>query len=124
MATSKKAHPKIAGCYWENGVIYYSIKVKGRRYRGSLYTSDPAVAKRRREEKKNELVGQARFGADVPTLFEDVLLKWGANLIKSGSANTHTRYLCSMERMKPYLAGKTLAQITKRLLNDMVEDRQ
>ena len=68
MATSKKAHPKIAGCYWENGAIYYSIKVKGRRYRGSLYTSDPAVAKRRREEKKNELVGQARFGADVPTL--------------------------------------------------------
>lgn len=124
MAASKKAQPKIAGCYWENAVIYYSIKVKGKRYRGSLFTSDPAVAKRERAKKKEELVKQARFGADIPTLFEDVLLKWGANLITSGSDETHKRYFCSIEQMKPWLAGKTMAQITKRLLNEMVEERQ
>jgi integrase/recombinase XerD len=113
-----------AGCYWENDVLYWRIKVNGREKRGSLYTSDPAIAKQRRQAKKAELVGQARFGEDVPTRFEDVLEKWGANLIKSGAPSTHTRYLCSMDQMKPYLSGKTLSQITKRLLNDMVEERQ
>jgi integrase/recombinase XerD len=123
MARTVKAKPP-AGCYWENDVLYWRIKVNGREKRGSLYTSDPAVARQRRQAKKTELIGQARFGDDVPTKFEDVLEKWGANLIKSGAASTHTRYLCSMEQMKPWLAGRSLSQITKRLINDMVEARQ
>lgn len=124
MAKSKKAEPKVPGCYWENGVIYFDIMVKGKRQRGSLFTSDPVVAKRERQIKKDELTKQARFGPDALELFEEVLAKWGAQLIRTGSAKTHERYFVSMEQMKPFLAGRKLLEINRRLLNEMVEERQ
>jgi integrase/recombinase XerD len=124
VAAAKKSPPKVTGCYVENGVYYFDIKISKQRHRGSLFTSDPAVAKRERKKKKDDLIQQVRFGDGKPVLFEEIMKKWHADLIRTGSTNTHRRYLCSMNTMKEWLAGKTLLQITKRLLNDMVEERQ
>jgi integrase/recombinase XerD len=57
-------------------------------------------------------------------MFEDVMDKFFENLATSKAESTITRYLCSMEQLKPYLAGRTLFDINRRLLGDLVEDRQ
>ena len=113
-----------AGCYWENDVLYYGIKIGGKRFRGSLFTSDPAVAKRKRQEKKEELTNRIRFGADDPNDFVDVLAKWLKSIESSNAESTITRYQCSMDQLKPYLHNLTLGQIDRRLLWTIVEDRQ
>ena len=120
----RKKEPKIPGCYWENGVIYFGIKIDGKRFRGSLHTSDPKRAKQLREAKKKELTERIRFGADDPNDFVDVLAKWLVQLPTSVGPNTETRYICSMDQLKPYLHNLTLAQIDRKLLWTIVEDRQ
>lgn len=119
-----KKESKIPGCYWENGVIYYGIKIDGKRFRGSLFTSDPKRARQLREAKKKELTERIRFGADDPNDFVDVLAKWLVQLPTSVGPNTETRYICSMDQLKPYLHNLTLAQIDRKLLWTIVEDRQ
>ena len=123
MAKPKKV-TKVTGCYWQDGSYHYDIKINKRRKRGSLYTDDPTVAKRERKKKKDELTDQMRFGGGVPTLFEQIFQKWWADLIRTGSPRTHERYLTSMRSMGRWLAGRTVFQITKALINEMVEERQ
>jgi integrase/recombinase XerD len=113
-----------AGCYWENGVLYYRIKINGKRHRGSVYTSDPVRAKQLREAKKRELTEQLRFGADDPNYFADVLAKWLVQLPTAVGPSTETRYICSMDQLKPFLRDVTLAQIGRKLLWEIVEERQ
>ena len=119
-----KKEPKIPGCYWENGVIYFGVKIDGKRFRGSLHTSDPKRAMQLREAKKKELTERIRFGAGDPNDFVDVLGKWLVQLPTSVGPNTETRYICSMDQLKPYLHNLTLAQIDRKLLWTIVENRQ
>jgi integrase/recombinase XerD len=114
-----------AGCFWKGSVLYGRVKVKGRKpIKWSLRTSDVAIAKRRHEEEKKRLIGKVYYGEDNPTTFEAVLEKWGTNLVKSGSSNTHTRYFCSMDQIKSWLIGKTMDQITRKLIWEIVDERQ
>jgi len=119
-----KAKKAPAGCYSENGVLYYGIKINGKRFRGSLFTSDPVRAKQLREAKKKELTDRIRFGADDPNEFVDVLAKWLVQLPSAVEPSTETRYICSMDQLKPYLHNVTLAQIDRKLLWTIVEERQ
>jgi integrase/recombinase XerD len=114
-----------AGCFWKGDVLYGRVKVKGRSIKWSLRTGDVKLAKRRREEEKERLIGKVYYGEnDDATTFEAVLGKWGTALVKSGSSETHKRYFCSIEQIKSWLIGKTMDQITRKLIWEIVDERQ
>jgi integrase/recombinase XerD len=51
-----------AGCYWRGNVLWGQFQVKGRQFRFTLRTDDPAVAVKRWKAAKERAVSEAYFG--------------------------------------------------------------
>jgi integrase/recombinase XerD len=102
--------------------------VAGRREQWSLDTSDPAIAKKRREAGKARLVADARHG-DGKRSLEEAIVAWENALARKVAEGvlgqkTKTRYLVSIKQLAPYLDGKALTEIDLRLLSAIVEARE
>ena len=124
---AKRAKPP-PGCYWRGSTLWAAAMVNGRRCWWSLDTSDPAIAKKRREAGKARLVADANHG-DAQRSFEEATVAWEAHLARQVDngvlgRKTKTRYLCSIGQLAPYLEGRTLTDIDMRFLGGMVQGRE
>ena len=125
MAKRAKAPP---GCYWRGATLWAKAMVGGRMSWWSLDTSDPAIAKKRREAGKARLLADAKHG-DAKRSLEEAIVAWEANLTRQVAngvlgQKTETRYLVSIKQLAPYLDGKALSDIDLRLLTEIVEARE
>jgi integrase/recombinase XerD len=111
-----------AGCYWREGTLYGYAKVSGKRFRWSLETDDPAVAKARRKAGRQRLVAE-RHG-DAVRSFAEAFESWDKQLDRAVGAGTADRYRCSLIQIAPWLEGKTLSEIDGRLIAEIIEARQ
>src|SRR5262245_35652244 len=90
-----------AGCYWRWSTLWGCTEINGRRYRWSLDTDDPAIARKRFEAGKARLVADVRHG-DGKRSLKEALVTWEAYLTRqvvNGALGqkTKTRYLCRSE---------------------------
>ena len=125
MAKRAKAPP---GCYWRGSTLWAKAMVGGRMSWWSLDTSDPAIAKKRREAGKARLLADAKHG-DAKRSLEEAIVAWEGNLTRQVAngvlgQKTETRYLVSIKQLAPYLDGKALSDIDLRLLTEIVEARE
>ena len=125
MAKRAKAPP---GCYWRGATLWAKAMVGGRMSWWSLDTSDPAIAKKRREAGKARLLADAKHG-DAKRSLEEAIVAWEGNLTRQVAngvlgQKTETRYLVSIKQLAPYLDGKALSDIDLRLLTEIVEARE
>ena len=94
-----------AGCYWRGNTLRGEVKVHGRRRRWSLDTDDPAVAKARRQAGKERAVADS--SGDARRSFEEVFKRGTLQFLRTVSAKTAKRYLCSLAQLAPWLDGRS-----------------
>jgi hypothetical protein len=81
------------------------------------------MAKKRRKAGKDFATAEAH--GDASYSYANAIKAWAAqieNLV--GSQKTAKRYLCSIAQLDEFLSGKSLAQIDRTLLGDIVEKRR
>lgn len=114
-----------ANTYWRGDVLWGRLKVKGRKHRWSLRTSDPAVAASRVKAERTRLIAATHYGDDRK-LFADILVEWAAHIAESGDIgpNTMKRYSSSLDQMAPWLDGKYLDEVDKGLVKTIITQRR
>lgn len=109
---------------WRNGIAYGRIEVNGKECRRSLRTTDPAQARRRLKEWKDEVMAEAGLGEAKHSWMEAVgryLLEVGPGTVKP---EVLKRYECSLTQVHPWLGHLRVDQITRRTIADMVGGRK
>jgi integrase/recombinase XerD len=120
---SKNRKPP-AGTYWRNGVLWGRVRLTGKpAFQRSLDTDDPKIAARRIEAIKAELNGRVKHG-EARYAFSEATAAWGVNLTDRVSANTASRYLCSLGQLASYLNDKFIDQINGTLIADIIRGRR
>lgn len=120
MSKGKRKAP--AGCYWRGATLWGYAKVNGRRFRWSLETDDPALAKARRNAGRERLVAEKH--GDAVRSFAEVFESWDKQIERAVGPTTADRYRCSLIQVAPWLEAKTLADIDGRLIAEIIEARQ
>lgn len=110
--------------FWRGDTLWGRIKIKGRDHKWSLRTSDPDVAAARSKAERERLVAAAHYGDDRK-LCEDVVLNWAKHHISHHVAeSTAIRYAVSLKQLEPWLGGKYLDEVNRRLVADIVDGRR
>lgn len=109
MAERPKA-PKYT--YWRQGVLWARFTVNGHEYRGSLRTNEPKVARARVAKLREKEIGAAAFGEDRKT-WEQACIEWGTHIVNEVGRLTAKRYICSLDQVKPFIAGRFVDEISK-----------
>jgi integrase/recombinase XerD len=116
----KSKAPK--GTYWRGNTLWGRYKINGQEYRWSLETDDPKLAKKRRDEGKNQAL---RRQADRNRLiFEDLIPGWDRHIRGQVSEKTVQRYLSSLDQISHLLEGRYLDEIDAKLIGQIIEERQ
>lgn len=109
---------------WRNGIAYGRIEVNGKECRRSLRTKDPAQARRRLKEWKDEVMAEAGLAEPKHSWMEAVgryLLEVGPGTVKP---EVLKRYECSLAQVHPWLGHLRVEQISRRTIADMVGGRK
>lgn len=109
MAERKKAP---ANTYWRGDTLHYRFAVAGTPFRGSLRTSDVAVARRRVAEKIAKAKAEVHFG-EVRRSWLDAVAEWAPWIAKNIGPRTAARYATSIMVAKPHLQGYDIHSIGK-----------
>lgn len=120
MGARKKRAPK--GCFWRGPTLWGYAKINGQRFRWSLETDDPSLAKTRREAVRQRLVAEKH--GDAVRTFTEVYDAWDKQIERAVGARTADRYRCSLEQISPWLDGKTLPEIDGKLIAEIIARRQ
>lgn len=111
-----------AGCFWRGNTLWGRFYINGREVRKSLQTSDPKVAKRRRQAGQERVIAD-KFG-DATREFVEVVEAWSQWIERQVSPATCRRYATSLDQLAPWLDGKMLSDIDGRLVSEIVKSRQ
>jgi integrase/recombinase XerD len=112
-----------AGCYWKGNVLWGRSRKGGKVIQWSLETNDPRIAAEKRREKEGRIVAILR-GDGVKTL-HDAIEQWTLGWLDHNvRPRTADRYLVSLGQVAPFLEGKTLGDITAKLISALIEARQ
>jgi site-specific recombinase XerD len=109
---------------WRGGIAYGRIEVNGKELRRSLRTKDPAEARGRLKEWKDEVMAAAGLAEHRHSWMEAVgryLLEVGPGAVKP---DVLKRYECSLTQVHPWLGNLRVDQITRRIIADMVGGRK
>lgn len=109
---------------WRSGIAYGRIEVNGKELRRSLRTKDPAEARRKLKEWKDEVMAEAGLGEAKHSWMEAVgryLLEVGPGAVKP---EVLKRYECSLTQVHPWLGHLRVDEITRRVIADMVGGRK
>jgi integrase/recombinase XerD len=115
----RKAPP---GCYWRGKILWGEVQIKGQRVRWSLGTSDPILAKARRQAGKARAIADVH--GDARRTVAEVYSAWDAQLERSVGPKTAKRYLVSLKQLAPWLDERDLADINGRLVAEIIRERQ
>jgi integrase/recombinase XerD len=111
------------GCYWRGDTLWGKKIVRGERYRWSLRTDDPKIAKQRYAAETGRLVGAAYFGEHRRT-FTEVYADWATWIATDVSPSTVKRYAVSLGMLEPFLSGRYLDEVTGKLVVEIIRSRQ
>jgi integrase/recombinase XerD len=111
------------GCYWRGSTLYGQVKVCGVKYRFSLGTGDPAVAKKRRAEEAERLRAAVKFG-DQRRTWHDAVVAWAEDIKANVSESTALRYATSLDQVHQYLTTRFVDEIDKATLADVATKRR
>ena len=89
---------------------------------GRFGTTDPKVAKARRQAGKTRAIAEV-FG-DASLTFEEAFMAWDSQLTRAVGPKTATRYLVSLKQLAPWLEGRTLSAIDGRMIASIIRERQ
>lgn len=117
----RKSAPK--WCYWRGDVLWCRLTIDGREIRESLRTSSADVARRRAEEIRAKAIGVAKYGETIRT-WEDAVAAWAGVIGDAVGPRTALRYEQSLRIIAKYFAGKPIADICTRDINEMVKARK
>ena len=120
MGARKRKAP--AGCYWRGNTLWGRVTVNGHKVRWSLETDDPAIAKTRRAAGRKRLVADKH--GDAIRTFAEAYAAWDGQIGASVGPKTADRYRCSLAQIAGWLDGKTLTEITGRLVAEIIRGRQ
>lgn len=114
------------GIYARNGIYWARFKVKGVEYRESLRTRSLSVAEKRMKVARQAVEDRVFFGAEEAVTWEAAVVAWSDLGAKSLGikASTMDRYITSFGQIAEHLEGKTVREITTKLLKDLVRKRQ
>ena len=118
----KKANAP-AGCFWRGDTLWGRTRLRGRLYRWSLNTDNPAVARERRKAGK-DLVVADRLHGDAPRTYDDALESWGTAAKELIGPKTMQRYLCSLKQIDAFVTGRRLSEINRRLIGEIIDSRR
>jgi integrase/recombinase XerD len=121
MAARKPKAP--TGCYWRGDTIWGRRQVNGRDLRWSLHTGDPAVAKQRHKAGIDRALSDAHH-SDAKRSFVEALEAWAPWIERQVGPKTCTRYACSLDQLEPHLTGKLIADITGRVVAEIITARR
>jgi integrase/recombinase XerD len=111
-----------AGCYWRRATLWGRVRINRREYRWPLHTSDPAVARARRQAGKDRVVADTYHG-DAPRTFDEALEGWAPWISRKTASKTVQRYACSLDQLKDFLEGKRLSDLDGRLVAEVIRAR-
>jgi integrase/recombinase XerD len=114
------------GTYWRKKVLWAYYQVEGKRYRHSLETDDPKLAKERRDEARKQVVAEIKLQSSRQdrVRFKDILISWDRHMRGEVSEKTVKRYLSSLEQIEEHLEGLYLDEINGKVIGQIIEDRK
>lgn len=115
----RKAPP---GCFWRGDTLWGRAQIRGRDYRWSLHTSDPAIARAKYEAGRERLIGDAYHGGS-PRSFVEALEGWSRWIERRARPKTVQRYACSLDQLRDFLDGKRLSEFNGRLIAEIIRAR-
>lgn len=118
---AKRKAPK--GCFWRGDTLYGRIQTAGGDIKWSLRTSDPAVARSRREAERARAVATQHYG-DQRRTYAEALEGWERHIVKEVGPKTLTRYASSLANLAPHLNGLYLDEIDRKLIGTIVAARR
>jgi integrase/recombinase XerD len=117
---AKKPSPNI---YKRGNTFWCRFMVNRKEYRVTLRTSNEAVARRRAETKRDEIVAAVSFG-EHRTLYDEAILAWTKEIVTNLAPSTVTRYMVSLKQLEPDLLGLYVDQIDKALISQIINRRR
>lgn len=110
--------------FWRGSVLWGRVKVKGRDFKWSLRTGDPAIAAARVAAERERQVAAAWYGDDRKRV-DDAIMSWAQHHIAHQVApSTAKRYAVSLAQLKPHIGGLYLDEIDKALITVIVDSRR
>lgn len=109
--------------YQREGIWWLRAKVRGIRCRESLRTGDLKIARRRRDERLEELKS-ARFFGERPRTWFEAVAEWAHQAEDQLSATTRKRYAVSLDQIRPWLEPFNIDQIDGAVIADMIAGRR
>lgn len=109
--------------YQREGVWWLRAKVKGVKYRESLRTGDVKTARKRRDERLEEIKG-AKFFGDRRISWLEAVAEWAAHAQDQIAPKTAQRYAVSLDQVRPYLQKLRIDEIDGQAIADMVAARR
>lgn len=113
-------------CYWRGDkkpVLWGRIEVAGHEYRWSLRTSDPALARRRVEARRQELEAAAHYG-ERRTTYDDAYIAWTDHIADQVGPKTAKRYVVSLRQLAGFLRPLNIDQVDRAVVSDIVKARR
>lgn len=112
------------GLYQRNGIWWARFKVRGHEYRLSLRTRSLRVAERRLKAERERIQDTAYFGSTDPVAWQQAVVSWSAAWTRLGiKPSSGARYTQSLARVRHWLDGKPVHEITNALLKDIMRAR-
>lgn len=115
--------------FWRGDTLWAAITVNrietrfSLRLRKPLRPGDRALARQRIDARRRAEVAAGYFGEERRS-WEDAVAAWAGWIEKQVSPRTAARYAASLEQIAPRLRGSAIAVIDKKLIGEIVEDRQ
>lgn len=104
-------------------IYWLRAKIRGVRFRESLRTGDLKIARRRRDERLEEIKAAKFFGDRRRTWF-DAVAEWAAHAEDQIAKTTARRYAVSLEQVRPWLERYSVDEIDGQVIAQLVEGRR
>ena len=122
-----------AGTQWRGNILHSDFQIKGKTYRVSLKTDDPAIAAAEVAKLKKQIIADTYHGGTGagPRMFIDVVGEWktfmegkpGDRWDGQVGRKTLLRYSVSFVQLAPYVEDKRLSQVDGNLIGRIVRER-
>lgn len=122
MGKRERSTKKDKNIIWRNGTAYARIQVNGKDRRRSLFTSDPAEARRKVKELQ-DLADRERAGELSEVTFFRAAADWAKVGYGVRSRSTQDRYATSLLMMKDKFGPLRQHEITRRTIGEYVAAR-
>lgn len=122
MGKRERSGKKDQNIIWRNGTAYARIQVNGKDRRRSLFTSDPAEARRKVRELQ-DLAERERAGDLSEVTFYKAAAEWASVGYSVRSQSTRDRYATSLLMMKGKFGPLRQHEITRRVIGEYVSER-